>query len=65
MSNPLLTGHLQWFDYQNRIRLVRNSPAHNSAGMEAKHHSKVMPTSTSPDVGDIATPRVIKGMLVA
>lgn len=43
-----------------RIRLVRQRPAHHSARVKIHNDSQVMPFPLSPDVGDVATPDLIR-----
>lgn len=56
----LLVSHVQRLDDQIRIRLVRQRPAHHSAHVKIHNHSQVMPFPLCPDVGDVATPNLIR-----
>ncbi|VFB09606.1 Protein of uncharacterised function (DUF2699) [Aeromonas salmonicida] len=58
-ATSLLIDHLQRFDCQFCIRLVRHYLANDPPSMEVEHCGQVMPTTSDPDVGNIPTPHLI------
>lgn len=55
----LFVGHVQGLDHQLGIRLDRERPADHPPCLQIQHRRQVMPAALRPDVGDVATPRLI------